>query len=248
MKLIRVAMLVLALALTASVALNVVIYGEAKKYYLQLNEARLEPIGLGYYPTDGEEGGEENDGLEKVIFFGDSRVYEWPAPDLSQFEFINRGIGAQTSAQVIARFDAHVAPLQPQVVILQVCINDLKTIPLFPYKKEKIIANCKANIQQVVEKSIDLGADVILTTVIPSGKLPIERRPFWSDEVAIAIDEVNAYIHSLAGPDVLVFDTTAVLVDEDGIIQESFSRDFLHLNSLGYEALNRELEQILLER
>lgn len=40
--------------------------------------------------------------------------------------------GAQTSAQVVWRFAEHIAPLQPDKIILQVGINDLKTIPLFP--------------------------------------------------------------------------------------------------------------------
>lgn len=226
-----------------SIALNIIIYQQARKYYLQLNGTRLEPIGLGYYPT-AEEGAALNSDI--VVFFGDSRAFEWPdPPDLDGFTFVNRGIGAQTSAQVAARFDAHVAPLQPQIVILQVCINDLKTVPLFPQNKAAIIAHCKANIEQIVDKSVALGADVILTTIFPLGKLPIERRPFWSGDVAAAITEVNAFIESLAGPHVVIMDTAVVLADENGIVQEAFSRDFLHLNETGYEALNEALVQQL---
>jgi len=65
-----------------------------------------------------------------VVFFGDSRAYDWPAPSgLEGLEFVNRGIGNQTTAQVLGRFEAHIAPLHPQVVVLQVGINDLKLIP-----------------------------------------------------------------------------------------------------------------------
>ncbi len=53
--------------------------------------------------------------------------------------FVNRGIGNQTTAQVLGHFHAHVAPLHPQTIILQVGINDLKTIPLFPEQAETII-------------------------------------------------------------------------------------------------------------
>jgi lysophospholipase L1-like esterase len=45
------------------------------------------------------------------------------------FSFVNRGINTQTSAQVLGRFDKHVVPLHPNIVIVQVGINDLKTIP-----------------------------------------------------------------------------------------------------------------------
>jgi len=226
-----------------SIILNVIVYRQAWKYYLQLNETRLEPIGLSYYPTAAEGAALKSD---IVVFFGDSRAYEWPAPpDMDAFTFMNRGIGGQTSAQVAARFDAHIAPLQPQIVILQVCINDLKTIPLFPQNKTAIIANCIANIEQIVDKSVALDADVILTTIFPLGKLSLKRRPFWSDDVAAAITEVNAFIESLAGPHVMVLDTAVVLADENGIVQQTYSKDFLHLNETGYEALNKELIQML---
>lgn len=85
------------------------------------------------------------------------------------------------------------APLQPDIVILQVGINDLKTLPLFPERQEEIIANCKTNIQQIVDKSLQADASVILTTIFPLGQLPIERRLFWSEEVALAIDDVNQF-------------------------------------------------------
>ena len=35
----------------------------------------------------------------KVVVFGDSRVVEWAKPELQEFQFINRGISGQTSAQ-----------------------------------------------------------------------------------------------------------------------------------------------------
>lgn len=44
---------------------------------------------------------------------------------LLQVEFINRGIGGQTSTQVAERFDANIAPLQPDVLVVRVCVNDL---------------------------------------------------------------------------------------------------------------------------
>ena len=229
----------------ASIALNYLLFQRGRQYYLQLNETRLDPLGLSYYDPvpDGQRLASAD--LPRVVFFGDSRAASWPPPDLGQFEFVNRGIGAQTSAQAVLRFDDHVQPLCPQVVVVQVGINDLKTIPLFPERKESIVANCEENIQGIVARSTDLGAVVVLTTIFPAGRVPPERRPFWSEDVALAIDEVNAYIRSLGGGQVVVFDAYSILADDSGSTDPAYSRDLLHLNRSGYERLNAELLPVL---
>jgi len=217
----------------------------ARQYYLQLNSTRLDPLGLTVY-KDTDQQIEINPQQTRVVFFGDPRAYSWTFPSgLDRFQFINRSIGAQTSAQAIERFDEHIVPLKPQIIIVQICINDLKTIPLFPNLKRDIIATCKTNLERIVSESLDLGATVILTTIFPLGEIPIERRIVWSDDVAVAIDDVNAYIYSLEGGNVIVFDTVPVLANEQGIVREEYSRDFLHLNKAGYVALNEKLVDIL---
>jgi len=231
--------------LFASIVLNYYLFQQGKAYYVQLNETRLDPLGLGYF-TSPDQQVPGNPDRTTVVFFGDSRAASWPAPlGLEQFEFANRGIGAQTSAQVVLRFDDHVAPLQPQIIVVQVGINDLKTIPLFPERQEAIIARCKENIRRIVTRSTELGAAVILTTIFPIGKVPLERRLFWSGEVAVAIDEVNAYVRALAGEDVMILDAFAILADDAGRTRTEYRDDFLHLNAAGYEALNGALVRVL---
>jgi lysophospholipase L1-like esterase len=234
--------LVLIALLLASIALNYYLFQRGRNYYLQLNELRLDPLGLSYYDNDWQ----EQDLKTVVVFFGDSRAGQWPAPpNLDRLAFVNRGIGAQTSEQVVLRFKQHVAPLRPQIVVVQVGINDLKTIPLFPGRQEAIVARCKENVRRIVQQSTELGATVILTTIFPTGPVPLERRPFWSGEVALAIDEVNAYIHSLAGADFVVLDAHAILADDAGRTRAEYRADFLHLNAAGYEALNQALAELL---
>jgi lysophospholipase L1-like esterase len=125
------------------------------------------------------------------------------------------------------------------------CINDLKTIPLFPDAREPIIDNCKANIAEIVAKSRALGTAVILTTVFPFGPLPPERRLLWTDDTFTAVEEVNTYIHSLSGEGVLILDATPILADETGRVKEPYRFDLLHINTAGYDALNQELAKIL---
>lgn len=128
---------------------------------------------------------------------------------------------------------------------MQVGISDLKAIPLFPGRKASLIAGTEANIEQIVSRAVDMGATVILTTVIPHGKVPLERRLFWSSDVAEAVKTVNASLVSMAGEKVLILDSAAILADEQGLLREEYAVDLLHLNPAGYEVLNEELVRML---
>lgn len=234
----------LAAALLVSAVLNVAFFNRGKFYYLALNETRLDPLGLNEYPTDIDRMNFAIPGKPMVVFFGDSRAAEWSAPpDLARFQFINRGIGAQTSGQVLMRFDYHVKPLSPDVIVVQVGINDLKTIPLFPDRKETIVAACKQNIKGIVDRSLGAGVMVVLTTIFPVGEIPLERRPFWSADVELAVDEVNAYLRSLAAPNVVVFDSYSILANRSD--RHEMYKDELHLKASGYEVLNSALSPLL---
>jgi len=235
--------IILIVILFISIALNYFLFNQGKWYYTQLNWVRLDPLGLERFPAkinlppDYEK--------MRVVFYGDSRAANWSSPKIENFEFINRGIGAQTSAQVLHRFEHHLQPLNPEIVIVQVGINDLKSIPLFPDQKVDIVNDLQNNIEKLVQKSTSLDSYIIMTTVFPIGKVPLERRVFWSDDVDSAIHEVNEFIYSLESAEVVIFDSFAILVGEDGLIQPQYSQDFLHVNRLGYDKLNEELSEVI---
>ncbi len=237
--------IVLGVILLVSLVSNIVLYRQGQEYYLLLNETRLDPLGLAAFPRE-QTRASVGDGKPLVVFLGDSRAAVWPAPtQLDSFTFINRGASAQTTAQVLGRFPYHVQSLQPDILVLEVGINDLKTIPLFPDRKAAIVAECEANIRQLVQLATRDNTRVILVTIFPLGQIPIERRPFWSDDVALAIIEVNQFITTLAGDRVEIFDAAEILSNERGIVDSRYSKDFLHLNPTGYDALNGELVRVL---
>lgn len=235
----RILITVLVIGLLASLAANILLFAQGRQYYLELNQTRLDPLGLSRFAGQPTPSGSQ----PVAVFLGDSRAASWPAPQVTGWQFINRGIGAQTTAQVLGRFDAHIPPLQPKVVILQAGINDLKTIPLFPERQTEITANTKANLDALIERAKALGATVILTTIFPIGEVPLQRRPFWSGEVAVAVNQVNEHLHSLAGPRVIIFDAYAILKN-NGHLNPAYAEDELHLNAAGYEVLNSELEKV----
>lgn len=205
---------------------------KAKYYFQELNALSLDPIGLRRIrvPVQTRE--------LTLVFYGDSRAAQWPQPVWLEGQVLNLGIQGQTTEQILERFDFHLKPLHPKIVLVQAGINDLKTIPLFPRDEEIIIANCCNNLRRIVERSRQLGAHVVISTIFPIGQLPPQRRPFWSDRVDPAIKQVNQFIGSLASNDVSVFDTAAVLADKNGKLIPKYSRDLLHLSAEGYKQLN----------
>lgn len=233
----------LLMAILGLLATNVLLYRELRKYYALLYNSQLDPIGLSYFQEATDQTASDK---PTVVFYGDSRAAQWIAPQTDEYAFIHRGIGNQTSAQVLLRFEEHIRPLQPDAIILQVCVNDLKTIPLFPESKDEIIAACENNIETIIQKSRALDSVVILTTVFPtSGNVPLARRLVWSDDVYEAIDRVNAFILDYQAEGVIVFDSAGILANSAGNVKSEYVFDLLHLNSAGYNALNSELLTIL---
>ncbi|HSH04877.1 MAG TPA: SGNH/GDSL hydrolase family protein [Anaerolineae bacterium] len=150
-----------------------------------------------------------------------------------------------TSAQIAQRYPAHIEPLQPDILILQLCINDLKTIPLFPQEKEAIINQCQENIQHIINQAQTSDTQIIISTIFPVGPVPLQRQLVWSDEIPSAITQINTFIHSLANDQIIIFDAYTILANDHGQLADKYSQDELHLNPAGYQALNQQLETLL---
>lgn len=229
-----------------SVFLNLVAYRLYRIYSRTITMLRLDPFELHKYPlvdTHLVDAKLIDSEKVRVVFFGDSRAYAWPQlGGLISFEFINRGISAQTSAQVAGRFARHVLSLQPDVIVLQVGINDLKSISVFPANKSVIIAECKKNIANIVSKALQHNMIVILTTILPYDKhIPFYYQNDWSYVTMDLLIDVNQFLTSLADDKVFILDTAEIVADEDGYLREEYRKDFLHLNQAGYNALNAHM-------
>ncbi len=230
------------LLLILSLLLSWQLYRQLRRYYTELNQTRLDPLGLSQYPVTSVP--PRSPTKIRVVSFGDSRAENWQFPaqlPQTDYEWINRGISGQTSAQVRQRFIHHVQPLKPDVVVIQVGINDLKTIPLLPDQQAAIIANCQANIQHIVAATHAMGAVAIISTIFPVGEVPLARRLVWSDAIAPAVNQVNAYINSLRGDRTFVLDTVPLLANSQGVGLRQYQLDELHLNADGYTRLNQAL-------
>lgn len=212
--------------------------------YFTTGFLRSDPNELDIYPANPDMSQRDRN-KPLVVFFGDSRAYEWPAIANVPFEFINRGINGHTTNQVLGRLSPHVGNLSSQFVVVQVGVNDLVTIATSPNQSQRVITNCKQNIQKIVDRlAKELKTTVILTTIFPVAELSPSQQSSL-EEVDRAIIEVNEFIRSLKSDRVIILDAAAFLADENGKVRQIYSRDLLHLNDNGYTILNNELSKIL---
>jgi lysophospholipase L1-like esterase len=235
--------LALSIALVASLCGNVFLFRAAYEFFKTTTLVRLDPIGLNVYAADRAK---PVAGGPLLVLFGDSRAAMWPEPATpTGYRILNHGIGYQTTAQILMRVDEDVTSLHPTIVVLEAGVNDLKAIADFPEQRERIVADCEANIERIVDRCRRVGATVVVVTVFDIGDLPLWRRPLWSNAVAGAVREVNAYLPKLAGDHVVIFESAPILDDPKGTIQEEYQFDYLHLSTAGYAALNRKLLPLL---
>jgi len=229
--------------LVAAIASDAFLIHAAREYFKTTLAIRLDPAGLGAYA--GERGTlPKNE--SPLVFFGDSRALMWKAPDgPMSYRIVNRGVGNQTTAQMLLRLDADMAELRPSIVVLEGGINDLKAIPEFPERRAQIVADCKANLTQIIEACRRAGARVVVVTVFEIGHVSLWRQPFWSKEVHEAVGEVNSYLRTLTRDGVVLFDANPVLTEGKDEVEPAYQVDYLHLSSAGYDALNRQLLPLL---
>jgi lysophospholipase L1-like esterase len=233
----------LCLALLASLVMNLTLFRHAKSFYVQMQAVRLDPMGERAHSRHSVHADHKR-GL--VVIAGDSRAADWPSPERAHgYQFANRAVGNQTTVQILGRHQNDVLVLNPDIVILQAGVNDLKSIPLFPDRKNSIISDCKTNLQQIVSLCTKSDINVIVTTVFPVGVPSLQRRHIWSDDVVASVQEVNAFVRSLSETNVIVLDSYSLLCGDDNLLKGEYFTDTLHLNKDGYDILNEELEKIL---
>ena len=225
--------------LTGSTLVNVALFRLSLKFYREMMNVRLDP-------TDASRSFKTPEpGRSRIVYLGDSRVEYWlDPPGLATWQVLNRGIGGETTAQVLLRLDRDVLALNPQIVVLQAGVNDLRTLGLFAGENDAITRRCLSNLETIIDRLRTRGVVVVVTTIFPVGRVDLLRRPVWSDATIDAIDRVNQRLRALARPGVLVLDADKIL-RRDQRIEPTFAADLLHLSPSGYEALNESLRSVL---
>jgi lysophospholipase L1-like esterase len=176
----------------------------------------------------------------RVVFFGDSRADWWLVPVLPGLMCTTAGVPGASGAYLARRFQAMVAPMRPDIVVVQLGVNDLAGLSPRSRDAEQVVAATGDAVEAVVASARGLGARVILTTIFPLARGMLPDRV-----VQEAIAAVNRRLLALAAEDVRVLDSAAVLTGPDGYVRPAYADDELHLSRAGYAALNAALGPLL---
>jgi lysophospholipase L1-like esterase len=230
----------LVLLLAISVAINVRMANRVRDLKLTMDTQRMDPLGLNRYARERQTQVQPG----QIVMYGDSRAESWPPPPGIHKQWINRGLGGETTTGSVARYAVDVDPLKPAIVVIEVGINELRLVPLMPQKRIEIVSKCANNLQKLLQNAQKSGNKVVLCTIFSLGDISWKDWPYDTASATSAIEEVNAWIAKQSSPDVRVFDTNALL-SESGKVKAEYQMDGLHLNEAGYQRLNEGLLKVL---
>ncbi|MFN7987763.1 MAG: GDSL-type esterase/lipase family protein [Thermoanaerobaculia bacterium] len=168
----------------------------------------------------------------RVVFFGDSITEGWihALPELfAGRPWVDRGIGGETTARMLARFRQDVLSLEPEVLVLLAGTNDVACND-GPTTPETTLANLAA----MVELARGSGIRVVLATLPPALDFP------WRPGLVPApqIVSLNARIREYARRErIVLVDYHAAMADAAGGMRAGLSEDGVHPNRAGYEVM-----------
>src|SRR5438105_4586380 len=129
-------------------------------------------------------------GENRIVFFGDSITDIWPlAQYFSGKPYLNRGIGGQTTPQMLVRFRQDVIELQPKVVVVLAGTNDIAG-NTGPMRLEDI----EANYASFAELARAHHIRVIFSSVLPVHNYTRESQDFFAQRPQQKILELNRWL------------------------------------------------------
>lgn len=171
-------------------------------------------------------------GEDRVVFMGNSITEGWKPPLETMFlgkPYINRGIGGQTTPQMLVRFRQDVIALKPKVVVILAGTNDIagNTGP----STVEMIEN---NLASMAELARAHGIRVVLASVLPV--YSYTWRP--SVQPVPIIAALNDWMKDYARRNGMVYlDYFSAMVDERRGLRSDLTYDGVHPNEAGYRVM-----------
>jgi len=184
------------------------------------------------YEVDNEKMQASVAGEKRVVFLGNSITEGWIKTDPDFFKnnnYINRGIGGQTTPQMLVRFREDVINLHPQVVIILAGINDIAE-NTGPSK----IENIAGNLFSMAELARVNGIKVVLCSVLPALSFP------WHPGInpVESIIRLNTLLKNYADKNNVGYvDYYSAMADENKGMKEGLATDGVHPTSQGYKIM-----------
>jgi lysophospholipase L1-like esterase len=196
---------------------------------------------LKFYAKANADLGPPKPGENRVVFIGDSITAGWGRSFATLFPgkpYIGRGIGSQTTQQILIRFRQDVIDLKPKGVVILAGTNDIAG---------NLGRSTDKMIQDNLISMIDLAAlnkiKVVLCTIMPT------TRYSWQPSVtdgAARVVVMNKWIKEYAATrpgEVFFADIHTPMADENNNMNPQLSGDGTHPNTQGYALISPLVEQ-----
>jgi lysophospholipase L1-like esterase len=171
-------------------------------------------------------------GENRVVFFGDSITDLWHLDrTFPGKSYVNRGIGGQTTSQMLLRFRQDVIDLDPKVVVILAGTNDLagNTGPM-------TIEAIEANFASLLDLARGHAIRVVLASILPVHNDTPQSQLAFPLRPPEKIQTLNRWLKATcaAGGAAVYLDYFSAMVDERGMLKRQLADDGLHPNAAGY--------------
>ena len=173
-------------------------------------------------------------GENRVVFFGDSITDIWNVPDYFPGKpYVNRGIGGQTTPQMLVRFRQDVLDLHPKVVVILAGTNDIAG-NTGPMRNEDI----EANYRSMAELARAHGIRVVFSSVMPVHNYTDSSKELFAQRPPARILALNEWLKKYCAENkILYLDYFSAVVDDKGLLKKELADDGLHPNAAGYKIM-----------
>jgi lysophospholipase L1-like esterase len=177
---------------------------------------------------------------KRIVFMGNSITEGCSNFDsifFSKNQFINRGIGGQTTPQMLLRFKQDVIDIKANTVIILAGINDIAE-NTGPISLKQILGN----IISICELANQNNISVILCSVLPANKFPWEPKITPTQKVI----ELNKMLLEYANSKSITYvDYYSKMVDDKQGLIPAYGYDPVHPNQEGYVVMKHILSEVL---
>jgi len=173
-------------------------------------------------------------GEKRVVFFGDSITDAWTlAGYFPGKPYLNRGIGGQTTWQMLVRFRQDVVELHSRVVVVLGGTNDIAG-NTGPMRNEDI----EANYASMADLARANGIRIVFSSVLPVHNYTERSNDMFAQRPPARILELNNWLKDYcAKNDIVYLDYFGAMVDDKGWLKKELAEDGLHPNDAGYKIM-----------
>ncbi len=174
-------------------------------------------------------------GENRVVFFGDSITDIWHLDECFPGKpYINRGIGGQTTPQMLIRFRQDVIDLHPKVVVILAGTNDIAG-NTGPMRLEDI----EADYASMADLARANHVRAVFSSVLPVHNYTPQSQNLFAGRPPEKILALNRWLkdYVAAHPDCLYLDYFTAMVDDKGLLKRDLAEDGLHPNATGFKIM-----------